>query len=70
MQDIHYPIPVNLIKTCTVKTLWEKSICNQEKECRHQQYQSQIKSNQSDRGRFHGCCWNIGTDKDEDSELD
>jgi len=29
-----------------VKTLWEKTSAIRKKECRHQQYQSQIKSNQ------------------------
>jgi len=26
IQDNHYPIPVDLIKTCAVKTLWEKHL--------------------------------------------
>ena len=44
IQNIHYPVPVDLIKTCAVKTLREKNICYQEKECRLQQYQvNQIK---------------------------
>ena len=42
IQDNHYPFPVDLIKTCAVKNPVGKNICYQEKECRHQQYQSQI----------------------------
>jgi len=39
-------LPVDLIKMCAVGNPVGKNICYQEKECRHQQYQSQIKSNQ------------------------
>ena len=45
-QDNDYPAPSTSLKPMTVKTLWGKTSAIRKKKCRHQQYQSQIKSNQ------------------------